>query len=300
MKTTTSEFNEKTSLFTTLTEKDDDDKLSVFDLQKTIECCENKSNDSICPILTLPDIIQALNTIEIHQNLSRKRTRSSDSDSSAMLHEQKIQSTIEYNCCRLVRPDQSSRLLLPLARRGRPHISSRSPRFLCENCLKIKGQQQNAILQKKQKIHHHDETNSMNIFDTITDLDKTIEQENKHQMMIEDFPHEIEFSLINDDENIHTNHSEYESAQMLVWKINTPDNHNQTNTIDASYDTGSLTNNEKKNLLQEAIQKLQIVLSNRSTAATTTIPDIDLDKIEFTYRALQTTVNILSSSLDSL
>ncbi|CAF4889091.1 unnamed protein product, partial [Rotaria magnacalcarata] len=76
----------------------------------------------------------------------------------------------------------------------------------------------------------------------------------------------------------------------------------------ASYDTGSLTNNEKKNLLQEAIQKLHIVLSNRSTSpspppppttTTTTIPDTDLDEIEFTYRALQTTVNILSSSLES-
>ncbi|CAF4716030.1 unnamed protein product, partial [Rotaria socialis] len=56
--------------------------------------------------------------------------------------------------------------------------------------------------------------------------------------------------------------------------------------------------------------KLHIVLSNRSTSpstttttattTTTTIPDTDLDEIEFTYRALQTTVNILSSSLESL
>ncbi|CAF5138884.1 unnamed protein product, partial [Rotaria socialis] len=81
---------------------------------------------------------------------------------------------------------------------------------------------------------------------------------------------------------------------MLIWKINTSNNHNQTNAIDASYDTGSLTNNEKKKLLQEAIRKLHIVLSNRSTSpstttttattTTTTIPDTDLDEIEFTYR----------------
>ncbi|CAF2310798.1 unnamed protein product [Rotaria sp. Silwood2] len=300
MKTTTSEYNEKTPIFTSLNEKANDDKLSVSDLKESIEGCKKKSNDSICPILTLTDIIQALNTIEIRQNLSRKRTNSSDSDISPMSPEQKTQSTIEYNCCRLVHPDKSSRLLLPLARRGRPHVSSRSPRLLCKNCFKIKQKQQNDILQKQNKNYHDDETNSINIFDTITDLDKTIEQENQHQMMIQDIPHEIEFSLMNDNEKNDANNSEYESAQMLVWKINTSDNHNQTNTIDAAYDTGSLTNNEKKNLLQEAIQKLQIVLGNRSSSTTTTIPDIDLDKIEFTYRALQTTVNILSSSLDSL
>jgi hypothetical protein len=120
-------------------------------------------------------------------------------------------------------------------------------------------------------------------------------------MIIEDIPHEIEFSLINDNEKTHLNNSEYDSSQMLVWKINTSNNHHhQTNTIDVSYDTGSLTQNEKKILLQEAVQKLQVVLNNRSTSTTTSIPDSDLDKIEFTYRALQTTVNILSSSLDSL
>jgi hypothetical protein len=114
-------------------------------------------------------------------------------------------------------------------------------------------------------------------------------------MIVKDIPHEIEFSLINKNEQIHLNNSEYESSQMLVWNMNTSDKPNQ---IDVSYDTGSLTDNEKKILLQEAIEKLQIVLSHRSTS--TSIPDSDLDQIEFTYRALQTTVNILSSSLDSL
>ena len=133
----------------------------------------------------------------------------------------------------------------------------------------------------------------------MTALNRTSDDENKHQMIVQDFPHEIDFSLINDNDKIHLNNSEYEASQMLVWKINTSDNQNQTNAINASYDTGSLTDNERKILLQEAVQKLQIVLSNRSTS-TTSIPDSDLDQIEFTYRALQTTVNILSSSLDSL
>lgn len=137
----------------------------------------------------------------------------------------------------------------------------------------------------------------MNIFDSIKDFDKQIEQENKRQMIIKDIPQEIEFSLINDDEQVHKNTSEYEPAEMLVWKINTLMNHHKKNTINLSYDTGSLTDLEKKKLIQEAIQKLQIVLSNRSTTSTT---DNNLDEIEFTYQALQTTVNILSSSFDSL
>jgi hypothetical protein len=119
-------------------------------------------------------------------------------------------------------------------------------------------------------------------------------------MIIEEIPHEIEFSLINNNEQIHLNNSQYESSEMVVWKMNTSDHPNQTNTIDVSYDTGSLTTNEKKILLQEAVQKLQIVLNSRSTTTTTSISASDLDQIEFTYRALQTTVNILSASLDSL
>jgi hypothetical protein len=134
------------------------------------------------------------------------------------------------------------------------------------------------------------------IFETINDLNQISNDDKKqHQMIVKDIPHEIEFSLINKNEQIHLNNSQYDSSQMLVWKMNTSDNQNQTNTIDVSYDTGSLTDNERKILLEEAIQKLQIVLSNRSTS--TSIPDSDLDQIEFTYRALQTTVDILSSSL---
>jgi hypothetical protein len=208
------------------------------------------------------------------------------------------QSTIECGCCRFVRCDKSSRLVLPLARRGRPHISSRPHRLLCKNCLKIKRKQQNDILKKERQEKRH-ESNSTNIFETMIDLNKTSEQENKREMIIEDIPHEIEFSLTNDHEKLHLNNSEYESVQMLVWKINTSDHQNQSNAIDVSYDTGSLTDDERKTLLKEAVQKLQIVLNNRSTS-TTTIPDSDLDQIEFTYRALQTTVNILSSSFDSL
>lgn len=193
------------------------------------------------------------------------------------------------HCCHLVRSDKSSRSLLPLARRGRPHHPSRIRHVLCKNCLKIKRKQENDIL-KTQNL-----SSESNIFDTITDLNQPSDDETKHQMIGKDIPHEIEFSLMNKNDQTHLNHSEYESSEMLVWKMNTSDNPNQ---IDLTCDTGSLTNNEKKILLQEAIEKLQIVLSNRSTS--TSIPDSDLDQIEFTYRALQTTVNILSSSLDSL
>ncbi|CAF3550539.1 unnamed protein product [Rotaria socialis] len=316
MKVSTSEFNEKPSIFTALNEINDDDSLNGSDVKQSITRCSDDSNNTACRLLTLVDIHQALNTIEIRQQLSRKRANSSDRDISAMSSEQTTQSTCEYNCCRLVHSDKSSRLLLPLARRGRAHhIPSRSTSLLCKNCVKIKQEQQNSILQKYQQIDNDNddddhEKESMNIFDSITNTDKPMEQENKHQMITRDIPHEIEFSLINDDEKNNTDNSEYESARMLIWKINTSNNHNQTNAIDASYDTGSLTNNEKKKLLQEAIRKLHIVLSNRSTSpstttttattTTTTIPDTDLDEIEFTYRALQTTVNILSSSLESL
>lgn len=181
-----------------------------------------------------------------------------------------------------------------MARRGRPHILSRSLDLLCENCSSIKQQQEKDILKTNQHFKPDIETHTTNIFETITDLNK----ETKDQMMIEDIPHEIEFSLISDNDKNHSNSSEYESAETLVWQINTSDNHNQAYTINRSHETGSLTDNEKKKLIQEAIQKLQIVLSNRSPSTTTTIPDSDLDKIEFTYRALQTTVCILSSSLD--
>ncbi|UJR25975.1 hypothetical protein I4U23_007323 [Adineta vaga] len=197
-----------------------------------------------------------------------------------MLPKLKTQTNIEYDCCRLLRTDRSSRLILPLARRGRPFPSSRSHHVLCKNCSNIKRKQQREILQREQK-------NSSNIFDTINDLNRTSEP---------NISHEIEFSLTDQNEKIHLNQSEYEPEQMLIWKIK-PSNR-QTTILN---DTGSLNDNEKKVLLLEAVRKLQIVLNNRSTSTTTiTIPESDLDQIEFTYRALQTTVNILSSSLDSL
>ena len=214
-----------------------------------------------------------------------------------------IQSNIAYNCCRLLRFHKSPGLSLPLARRGRPHVSSRSSRLLCKNCLKIKQQQQNDILLRDQQYNNNTEIDPRNVFETIANFDEKSEQENKDQVMIKDIPHEIEFSLIRKNDESHSNNSEYESAQMLVWKIDPSDSQNQTNTINAPHDTGSLSDNEKKILLQEAVQKLQLVLSNRSTSTTTTttsIPDSDLEQIEFTYQALQTTVDILSSLLNSL
>lgn len=83
---------------------------------------------------------------------------------------------------------------------------------------------------------------------------------------------------------------------MLIWNLNTSENHSQTNSHHRSFDTGSLTNHEQKILLKEAVEKLRIILNNRSIS----VSNHEQDQIEFTYRALQTTVNILSSTLDSL
>jgi hypothetical protein len=170
--------------------------------------------------------------------------------------------SIECDCCRLRRSDISSRLLLPLARRGRPHFSTRSHRLLCSNCTEIKRQQQMHILKNEQPI------NSNHIFHITINLG------------------------ISTDEPIALNNHQYKSSQMLVWKINSSDG----NTIDLSYDTDSLTENEKKILLEETIKKLQVVLNHRST----TVPDTNQDNNEFTYRTLQTTINILSSSHNSI
>jgi hypothetical protein len=62
----------------------DDDKLSVSDLKiTTIEGYLEESNDKLYRILTLTDIHQALNTLEINQGLI-----SSDRNSSSMSPEQ--------------------------------------------------------------------------------------------------------------------------------------------------------------------------------------------------------------------
>ena len=165
---------------------------------------------------------------------------------------------IECNCCRLLRTNPSSRLLLPLARRGRPHLSSRSSHLLCLKCQKIKHQQEIDILKTEENFQRK------NLYQTIINFDLSTE------------------------EQLALNNHQYQSAQMLVWKIN------NCNTIDFSYDINSLNDNEKKILLDDTIKKLQIILNNRSITTTTTT-----DHMDFTYRTLQTTINILSSSLSS-
>lgn len=188
-------------------------------------------------------------------------------------------------CCRLLRYDDTFRSSLPLARRGRSNTSSRSGQILCKTCLRIKHEQENIIREKEQERHR---TNSSeNIFEAINDL---TQKPIKPSRMTKDIPHEIEFSLINPNDQLDFNQSDYDAPQMLVWKMNT------SNSIDIAYDTGSLTTDEKKYLLQEAVNKLQMVLRNRPTSSS--LPENDSDQIEFTYRALQTTVDILSSSLD--
>ena len=164
---------------------------------------------------------------------------------------------IACDCCRL-RSNLSARSFLPLARRGRPHFPSRSQRSLCANCTEIKRQQQLDIVQNHPK--HH----SNQVFQITINLSLSPDEQN---------------ALSNDD---------YQAGQMLAWKINTSDG----NTIDLSYDTNSLNESEKKTLIEETIRKLQVILNSRSS----TIADTNTDHIDFTYRTLQRTLNILSSS----
>ena len=196
-------------------------------------------------------------------------------------------------CCRLLRYDDAFRSSLPLARRGRPYTSSGSRQILCKTCLGIKHEQGKIILETDRQHLRNipSENHSENIFEVINDINQISHDEIKPSLMSKDIPHEIEFSLINSHDQLDFNQSDYDSPQMLVWKMNTS---SPSNTIDIAYDTGSLTVDEKKLLLQEAVNKLQMVLRNRPTS----LPENDSDQIEFTYRALQTTVDILSSSFD--
>ena len=133
----------------------------------------------------------------------------------------------QCDCCRFIRTfsPSFSRVLLPLARRGRPYISNRSHRLLCPNCHKLKQQLQTDILNPKQ-----------------THLPPT-----------------------------------------------PIDNSSKTSTSDLHH----LTDQERKMLLEELIRKLQIVLNNHPT-----INNYDENNFQLTYRTLQTTLSLLSSSHD--
>ena len=113
-------------------------------------------------------------------------------------------------------------------------------------------------------------------------------------MVSRDLLHELEFSLINEQERLHFSSTDYEPAAELSWTINTSDN-----AIDQFCDTGALAEKEKRILLRQTIEKLQRVLNNRP-ASTTMIPDLDLEKIELTYGALQSTIDILTASLNAI
>lgn len=141
--------------------------------------------------------------------------------------------TEQCDCCRFIRTfPSSSRVLLPLARRGRPYISSRSHRLLCPNCHKLKQQLQTDILQTKPT--HLPPTPSDN------------------------------------------------SSKPSTFVENINDLHR-------------LTDQERKMLLEELIQKLQIVLNNHPT-----INHYDEDNFQLTYRTLQSTLSLLSSSHDPM
>ncbi|CAF0975716.1 unnamed protein product [Rotaria sordida] len=229
-----------------------DDELIISKSELSIK--NSEKFDDLCRKLTSTDVDQALFTLKINPNASPQQTISSDNEISTMLYEQ------EYDCCRLLRSNTSSRSFLPLARRGRSFFSTRSHRLLCSNCTKIKHQQELDILQNSQEKFHSNHTYQITI-----NLD------------------------LSSDEQLALNNHQYQSSQTLVWNINT----SNRNLIDISYDTGSLSDNEKKILLDETIKKLQMILNNRSTTLMENNP-------ELTYRILQTTINILSSSQNSI
>ena len=174
------------------------DILDLIFLSRRICSLENE----FCRKLTSIDVDQALHPLTIDQ----QRFPS-------------IRKTEQCECCRLIRTLSSSpaRLLLPLARRGRPHASNQSARLLCSNCNEIKQQLQMDILKTEQT------RRSNNV--TLTD-------NSKH-----------------------------------------------------------LTDQQKKLLLEEMIRKLQIVLNNHPT-----IDYYNDENFQLTYRTLQTTLSLLSSS----
>lgn len=76
-----------------------------------------------------------MTSFDVHQALDALTIDYQRSTSSGFEQEQ-------CDCCRFIRTFSSSGVLLPLARRGRPYISNRSPRLLCPNCHKLKQQLQ--------------------------------------------------------------------------------------------------------------------------------------------------------------
>ncbi|CAF3771417.1 unnamed protein product [Rotaria socialis] len=230
-----------------------DDEFTMSDQQSSIKNFE-KSDDS-CRKLTLMDVDQALHTLKIHSNSSRKRTLSSNDTTSTRVFVQ------EYDCCRLRQASSSSHLLLPLARRGRSVFSSRSNRLLCSNCTKLKQQQQIDILQRQEKQKFH----SNHTFQITINLDLSSEEQNA------------------------LNSHQYESSKTLVWNTN----RSHGNNLNLSYDAQSLDETGRKNLLDQTVKKLQIILNNQSTA-------IEEQNPETTSHLLQTTINILSSSQNSI
>ena len=99
--------------------------------------------------------------------------------------------------------------------------------------------------------------------------------------------HEIEINLISEEEqrSLFEKSSDYQTSEMLVWKVD------PLQSLISSYDTGSLTENEKKKLVSETIEKLQRILSNQSSMH-------HQMGTQLTNEALETSIRILQSSID--
>lgn len=97
----------------------------------------------------------------------------------------------------------------------------------------------------------------------------------------------INLSLSPDERHALRN-GQYQAERTLVWRINTSDG----NTVDLSYDADSLNESETTELIEDTLRKLQVILDNRAAS----VVDPSAEHSQFTYRTLQTTMNILSAS----
>ncbi|CAF1172631.1 unnamed protein product [Didymodactylos carnosus] len=100
-----------------------------------------------------------------------------------------------------------------------------------------------------------------------------------------DLPTEIEF-MLNETKSMDMN--DYQSAQMLIWKLNV------SGDVDLSYDTSSspLTDDEKRVLVDEAVKKLNVALSSHKIP----LDGVDVDAVNLTYAALNKTLQTLSAN----
>ena len=173
------------------------------------------------------------------------------------------------SCDTLSYASVSTRYNLPLTSSPDSRTSPRSHQFLCKSC-------------SDREAMDAGHSNQVNTFETKADLHPRSSQN--------DPVREMTFSFIDPKE-------QPASAHKLVWKLDAANDHPQQAPITpVPFDSGSLSAGERRSLVQQALQNLQAILDTGPTSTTT--DNRDLDRTEWTRRALRTTIDFLSSSLD--